>query len=291
MNITTPADNLDEIRKKHAANRNAWNEAAEKYSQGLDKAIAFIKAGKSSLHPIERANLGNLNEWCDTAIHLQCASGRDTLSLINEGVIRVIGVDISDVHIENAKRLASATNANATWYRCDVLDTPSELDETADLVYTGRGALCWIHDIGSWSRVVARLLKPGGVFHVFDDHPFTWLIDQHKRDLAFSSLDYFSCSIADKGWAPEYIGDLGKPTEEMATKHERLWPISIVVQALINSGLSIEFLGEHNDEYWNSFPHLNKEQKSKIPMTFSAKARKVACKPLQRTRTSHAAEL
>ncbi len=275
MNIIKPTDNLDEVKKLHTANRKAWNEAAIKYSQGLDEAIAFIKGGKSSIHQIERSNLGNLHEWCDTAIHLQCASGRDTLYLINEGVTRAIGVDISDVHIENARALTSATNANARWYRCDVLDTPKELDETADLVYTGRGSLCWIYDIDSWSRVVARLLKSGGVFHVFDDHPVTWLFDQDKKDLAFSNLDYFCCSISDKGWTPEYIGDLGKHIEEIATKYERLWPISAVVTALINSGLSIELLGEHNDEYWNSFPHLNKEQKSKIPMTFSIKARKV----------------
>ena len=276
MNIIKPADNPDEVKKRHTDNRNAWNEAAVKYSQELDEAIAFIKAGKSSLHPIERANLGDLNKWCDTAIHLQCASGRDTLSLLNEGAKRAIGVDISDVHIENAKALASATNANATWYRCDVLDTPRELDESADLVYTGRGALCWIHDIDSWSRVVARLLKPGGVFHLYDDHPLTWLFDQGERDLAFTNLDYFGCSMSDKGWGAEYIGDLGKPIEEMAIKHERLWPLAVVVQALIDSGLTIEILGEYNDEYWNPFPHLNEEQKSKIPMTFSVKARKVA---------------
>jgi len=48
--------------------------------------------GGSNLHPIERANLGDLRPWCRAAIHLQCASGRDTLSLWNEGAGRVVGV-------------------------------------------------------------------------------------------------------------------------------------------------------------------------------------------------------
>ena len=94
----------------------------------FEETLAFLQAGGSSLHPIERANLGDLRTWCGTAIHLQCASGRDTLSLWNEGVAQVIGVDIADVHIANAQRLSAALGAPATWYRCDVLETPSALD-------------------------------------------------------------------------------------------------------------------------------------------------------------------
>ena len=57
MNIIKPADNSDEVQKRHTDNRKAWNEAAVKYSQGLNEAIAFIQAGKSSLHQIERASI------------------------------------------------------------------------------------------------------------------------------------------------------------------------------------------------------------------------------------------
>jgi hypothetical protein len=70
---------------------------------GLEDTLAFLRAGGSNLHPIERTNLGDLRAWCTTAIHLQCASGCDTLSLWNEGVTRVIGIDISDLHIANAE--------------------------------------------------------------------------------------------------------------------------------------------------------------------------------------------
>jgi hypothetical protein len=80
----------DEVRLRHEANREAWNEGASYYTRGNDEAIAFFKAGKSNLHPLERANLvsyqGEFKDWCKLAIHLQCASGQDTLSLLNEGV-------------------------------------------------------------------------------------------------------------------------------------------------------------------------------------------------------------
>ena len=119
---------------------------------GLRGEAGLSPGWGSSLHPIERANLGDLRTWCGTAIHLQCASGRDTLSLWNEGVAEVIGVDIADVHIANAQRLSAALGAPATWYRCDVLETPSTLDGRADLVYTGQGALCWLHDLDAGRR-------------------------------------------------------------------------------------------------------------------------------------------
>ena len=97
------ARDSNEVRQFHQHNRESWNEAAEGYAAKIDDTIAFLRAGGSNLHPLERANLGSLGEWCESAIHLQCASGRDTLSLWNEGVSRVAGIDISDAQIANAR--------------------------------------------------------------------------------------------------------------------------------------------------------------------------------------------
>src|SRR5512146_3287535 len=74
-----------EVRARHEANRAGWNEGAIHYTHHIQETIAFLRAGGSNLHPIERRNLvgrlGDFYTWCKTAIHLQCASGRDTLSL------------------------------------------------------------------------------------------------------------------------------------------------------------------------------------------------------------------
>jgi len=64
-----------------------------------------------------------------------------------------------------------------------VIGLPYELDSSADLVYTGRGALCWLHDLAAWAAVVARLLKPGGVVHILDDHPVSRIpVRDNRRD-------------------------------------------------------------------------------------------------------------
>jgi len=266
-----------EVRARHESNRRGWNEGAEAYRDRVDKAIEFLKQGGSNLHPIERANLarlGPLREWCRTAIHLQCASGEDTLSLWNEGATRIIGVDISDVHIENARRLSGALGAPASWHRCDLLDAPPDLDGTADLVYTGRGALCWILDLRGWASVVARLLIPGGVVHVLDDHPASALFDPGADALVPSGLHYFEHSEWSQGWPDSYIGMMGQPVEEHARKYERLWPLASIVQALLDQGLALEFLGEHAEGYWNNFNRLSPETAARIPRTFSLLARR-----------------
>lgn len=269
------ATDSDDVRHRHEENRAAWNQGAGHYRETLAEAIAFLREGGSNLHPIERTNLGSLSSWCRTAVQLQCASGRDTLSLWNEGVSRVIGVDISDVHIACAQAMSEVLGAPAEWYRCDVLDTPHELDGIADLVYTGRGALCWIHDIDGWAAVVARLLKPEGVVHVLDDHPMSWFFRQDTRTLELESgISYFNSALFSQGWPSTYIGDMGMAPEEHAVKHERLWPLSTIIMALIRAGLTLEYVGEHAEGYWTPFPELAPEELRRIPQTFSVLARR-----------------
>lgn len=272
-----PATDAGEIKARHESNRAGWNQGAAAYTRGLQRTIDFLRAGKSNLHPVERRNLarlGPLGDWCHTAIHLQCASGRDTLSLWNEGVQQVIGVDISDVHIANAQQISAALDAPARWVRCDILDTPHDLDGTADLVYTGRGALCWLHDLAGWAGVIRRLLRPGGVLHVLDDHPVCWLFDPEAAELRPTGIPYFGYSEVSKGWPATYIGDEAGPIQEQADKYERGWTLAEVVQALLDVGLRLEVLGEHPDPYWENFPDLPPALAATLPKTFSILARK-----------------
>ena len=165
----------------HAANRAAWDEAAERYEGWFDEAVALIRAGGTNLFGVETALIGDLHGRCHRAIHLQCAAGRDTLSLWNHGAEEVVGIDFSPRMLELAARLTEATGAPARWVLSDVLDTPAELDGTADLVYTGRGSLIWLQDLDAWAAVIARLLSPTGRFVLFEGHPAEWLFDASPR--------------------------------------------------------------------------------------------------------------
>jgi SAM-dependent methyltransferase len=261
-----------DIRRLHEDNRIGWNEGAEAYEADLEERVDFLRKGGTNFVRPEYEYLRDLGSWCHRAIHLQCAGGTDTLSLWNLGAHEVVGVDISDRMIAVAQRKAEALGAPAQWFRCDVLDTPHELDGTADLVYTGRGAVCWLHDLSAWAAVIYRLLKPGGKLYLFEGHPFCCVFDTSSSEYRLDPVwgDYFSEQVlSEQGWPESYIGDLGKTEAEHAVKHERLWTIGHIVNALVGAGLVLRRLEEHSDAFWNANPNMPVETRRKLPQTLS----------------------
>lgn len=270
----------------HQSNQAAWNEGAARYVEQIERDIEFLRGGGVNICPPERAYLRDLGAWCRRAIHLQCAGGLDTLSLWKLGAAEVVGVDISDVMIDCARRKSEALGAPATWYCCDVLDAPRELDATADLVYTGRGALMWLQDIRAWAAVVARLLVPGGRLYVFETHPITWIFDPDAAELRLldvapddpefgPALSYFSEGVSiSRGWTPQYIGQLARPDHELSAKYERSWTLGTVMNSLVEAGLVLERFEEHPDRYWRDFPNLPDAIADRFPHTFSLLMRK-----------------
>ena len=261
----------------HQSNRAAWNEAAAHYAGSLDDQIEFLRGGGTNFQLPEYTYLAGLGEWCRRAVHLQCAGGTDTLSLWNLGAEEVVGVDISDDMIAVARAKSDALHAPATWFCCDILDSPHALDGTADLVYTGRGALNWLHDMDGWASVVSRLLTPGGRLYVFEGHPVSWIWDSEASDLRLDPAygDYFQTAAqANQGWGPTYVGELSQPKEQLSKKYESQKTLGQIINPLLSAGLRLEKIEEHPNEYWDAFPHLPLAIKSKLPNTFSLLMRK-----------------
>lgn len=266
-----------DVRAMHAATRQAWDEAAERYEAWLDEAIALIRSGGVNLFGAEVELIGDLHTTCQRAIHLQCAAGRDTLSLWNLGAGEVIGVDFSPRMLELAGRLSAATGAPARWVLADVLDTPHELDGTGDLVYTGRGSLIWIQDLDAWASVIARLLSSDGRFVLFEGHPAEWLFDAdadgHWRATGY---DYFAGPEASRGWAPEYIDRLSIPDAEQSLKFARAWTLGEVITALLRANLHLERVTEHPIDWWGGHSDVLPEERGRVPLSFSVVGRRSA---------------
>ncbi len=143
------------------------------------------------------------------------------------------------------------------------------------MVYTGRGALCWLQDLDAYAKVICRLLRPGGVYHVFDDHPAAFLFDTEAETYQYSGDTYFNSCVSSVGWPTTYIGDsIGIPLEQQSRKYERGWTLMDIFNAITRAGLVVEYLGEHPDPYWEVFPNLRPELRGRIPLTFSLLARK-----------------
>jgi SAM-dependent methyltransferase len=253
----------------HAATGRAWDEAAERYEGWLEEAIELIRGGGSNLFPEEVELLGDLHGRCRRAIHLQCAGGRDTLSLWRLGADEVVGVDLSSRMVDLAERLTAATGGPASWFVSDVLDTPHSLDGTADLVYTGRGSLLWLQDLDAWAAVVVRLLVPGGRLVLFEGHPFEWLVDGDKEGhWALTDYDYFAGPEASRGWSPGFIDHLSIPDGEQHWKFSRAWTLGDVVTSVAGAGLRIERLVEYSRDWWSGHGDIVPEERGRLPLSF-----------------------
>jgi SAM-dependent methyltransferase len=270
----TPAEAAD-VSAMHAANRAAWDEAAERYAAWFDESVALIRAGGTNLFGVETELIGDLRGRCRRAIHLQCAGGRDTLSLWNQGAAEVVGVDFSPRMLALAQRLSDATGAPARWILADVLETPHELDGTGDLVYTGRGSLTWLGDLDAWAAVIARLLSRTGRFVLFEGHPVEWLfdVDDDGRWIA-TDYDYFGGAEASKGWAPEYIDRLSIAEPDQSWKFARAWTLGEVITALLRADLRLEAVAEHPIDWWAGHADVSDEERGRIPLSFSVVGRK-----------------
>ncbi len=269
--IRRPTDaELSDVRAMHASNRAAWDEASERYEGWFDEAVELIRSGGTNLFGVEIQLIGDLRGRCRRAIHLQCAAGRDTLSLWNQGAEEVVGVDFSPRMLELARSLTAATGAPARWILADVLDTPHELDGTADLLYTGRGSLLWLQDLDGWAAVIARLLAPDGRFVIFEGHPIEWLFDADADGTWIATdYDYFGGVEASRGWAPEYIDRLSIDERDQAWKFARAWTLGEVITALLGAGLRLDAVAEHPIDWWGGHADVRPDERGRIPLSFS----------------------
>jgi len=266
-----------EIRRWHAQTGAAWNEAAAQYEKEFDASVAFLRDGGTNFCPPEFARLTPLAQQSSHAVHLQCAAGHDTLSLWNLGAARVTGVDLSERMLALARRKSDALGAPAQWVHADILDLPESLRGTADLVYTGRGALYWLLDMSAWARSAASVLAPGGTLFVYEGHPLDWVwrTDTPGYEIDPQFADYFDTRVTtDTGWPECYIPATNQPADGWSPKHERQWTLGAIVTAVAEAGLVVTALEEHPDDFWEGWHAMEPDQRRRLPHTFLLTAKK-----------------
>jgi SAM-dependent methyltransferase len=141
--------------------RESWDERVPIHASGGFYDVASFKAGQERLQPFEVEEVGDVSG--KDLLHLQCHFGMDTLSWARRGA-RVAGLDFSAPAVEAARSLASDLGLEATFVRSDVYEAAEALEgRSFDVVYTGRGALNWLPDLGRLGRGGRRLGAPRGV--------------------------------------------------------------------------------------------------------------------------------
>ena len=261
---------------KEEANRKKWNEIARVHyeSYGIDR----LRKKETMLTQLELRELGNIKG--KDILHLQCHIGTDTLSLELAGA-NVVGVDFSEESLAYANKLKDELQFTSEFYLGNVLDLEEVIDRKFDIVYTGKGVLGWISDIKKWAKTVATFLKQGGIFYIYEFHPFAYVFDDDNKDELKPKYPYFlkdpihfteeSCDYAD----PEYTS-----TSE---SYEWMWSISDIISALIAEGIQIQRFNEYDTTVSKMFPFLEHadngfwklpEGMDYIPLMFSLKGSK-----------------
>jgi SAM-dependent methyltransferase len=185
--------------------------------------------------------------------HLQCHIGTDTVSLARLGA-SMTGLDFSGPAVEAATRLAASTGADATFVQADVYTAADVLGASAfDLVYTGVGALCWLPDIRRWAAVVAALLRPGGRLFIRDGHPMLFTIGERDDDLLVVKYPYFE-QAEPLTWTEGGTYVDTDQVFEQNVSHEWNHSIGEIVTALLDAGLALTGLAEHDSAPWNPLP-------------------------------------
>ena len=212
-------------------------------------------------------------------VHLQCHIGTDTMSLARLGARRVVGLDFSSAAVAAARELAVAAQTPVTYVESDVYDAPAALGgETFDLVYTGIGAISWLPDIRRWAHVVAAVMRPGGRLFMREGHPMLGTISDPREDgLLVVEYPYFedegTTFVSDKSYV-EHEGVLASP-EAINFNHG----LGEIVSALLDEGLRLTRLEEHDSAPWNPVGPLAhdvgggefalREGRNRLAMTFT----------------------
>ena len=268
-----------------AVNRRHWDEVATLhphtafYHFYLDR----LRAGGTSLHRVEIAEVGDVAGR--TLLHLQCHIGTESSSWARRGAL-VTAVDFSANAVAEAGRIATELGVRVRYVQSNIYELDGVIDEEFDFVYTSWGVLGWMPDLEQWARVVARHLKPGGVFYIAEFHPIVWVFDEGALDLRLK-YGYFHDAepIADD--SPHSYADPDTPLENTRT-YGWQYPLGKVVTALIEAGLAIEFIhelprcvaqmlpmlvrDETDDERWFRMPDGVPE----LPLSFTLRAHRLA---------------
>lgn len=238
------------------ANRANWNDRASVHAarNGLGYRVQRYIDDRRLLSDVVRFDRERLGDIAGlTAVHLQCHIGTDTLSLARLGA-HVTGLDFSPVALAEARALVAETGDSVEFVESDVASALTVLEAGSfDLVYTGVGALCWLPSIEAWAGVVAGLLRPGGRLFLREGHPILWAMDETLDDDLHLRFPYFE-QPEPLAWDDDstYV-ETDRPLTATRT-YEWNHGLGEIVTALLDAGLVLTMLVEHDSVPWQALP-------------------------------------
>jgi SAM-dependent methyltransferase len=237
----------------------AWEAASRKHVREYDDLLAQAASG-ASLNAVERGFLADILDGAPEVVHLQSGHGLEDAALVQAGAKSVVGVDYSGTAAGSAQQRAGELRLPCRYLVGTVPFVPLA-DQVADLVYTGKGALIWMPDIGAWAREAARLLRPGGHLFVYEGHPAVplWTWDEGTPRIR-ADRSYFARS---------HVNDTFPARNATEWQHT----LGEVVNAVITAGMELLSLAEYPEPFWRPGDVNASAWGGRLPNTYSLLAR------------------
>jgi SAM-dependent methyltransferase len=244
----------DETRRRFAAIEANWDERTP-----IHVASRFYdierKAPSSWFADYEWADLGDLTGR--DVLHLQCHLGTETAAFARRGARRVVGLDLSGAAVAEAGRRAAASGDSIEYVHANVYDAVAALGgDRFDVVYTGKGALCYLPDLARWAAVLAQALRPGGLVYIVEFHPVLNSLGlvPSGPDLVLRN-DYLPGRGAVARDGTRTYTD-GPPLTRHTEVYEWSHGLGEVINALLGAGLRITSLRESAEIPWPRWPEM-----------------------------------
>jgi SAM-dependent methyltransferase len=257
-------------------NRLKWDESVPLHRASRLYDVPSFLQGRSTLEAVELREMGPVRGR--SLLHVQCHFGLDTLSWARRGA-RVTGIDYSPPAVAAARELAGEAGIPARFVESNVYDLARHLKGRFDVIYTAKGALCWLPDLDRWAKILAHFLRPGGRLYLLEDHPLSDLYGEDRSGGLKLEIPYF----LGRAHREEYAGTYATQVRmRYRTSYTWVHPIGEIVTALAGAGLRVEFLHEFPYTYWKKFPSMTRRRGGgyslrglggRIPLMFSLRAR------------------
>jgi SAM-dependent methyltransferase len=257
----------------HDANRLAWNAGEQHHREAVfDLVLHELKTpGLSCLDQYAQAGLEALNYKGKTVAQLACNNGRELMSVVKLGAGRGVGFDISETFIEQGRELAEKSGIACELIVVDVCEIEESSHGQFDIVIITVGALGWFEDLTVVFGTVVDLLKPGGDLFIYEQHPFTEMLDlKASVEAPRLSCDYF------KAEPYRELGGLDYYSGEFYDSPPAFWFVhtfSKVMQAIIDQGMQITRIEEFEHDISSNWPELA-EAELRLPLCYQLTAQR-----------------
>jgi SAM-dependent methyltransferase len=249
-------------RRMIAANAANWDARTPVHERSAFYGLDGTRDAEYWFADFEWEDLGRLSGR--DVLHAQCHLGTETIAFARRGA-RTVGLDISPESIRTAGRIASEAGVDVEYVCADVYAAIEVLGtERFDVVYTGKGAVCYLPDVERWAAIVHELLKPGGRVYLVEFHPLLNALGPAPRPDASEQLLLLHDYLEGRGALERdstYTYTDGPALQDATVAYEWAHGLGDVVNAFIGAGLRIDRLRESEPIPWPRWPHMDRTER------------------------------